>query len=241
MYRPSLLQPQARCERGHRALPGWTSPGVRCSEGTPVGRLPEVPALEPDAAGGALGGDRGLRAALSRDAAARLHGERGTGEAARGARAGAGREAAAAGVCGVAVWGGDQAAEPAGDSRQVRIDDRSRRRGSEPQRPGPAVVTALPLVPSFAGNIGQFIYDYRRFRRVYARVTDSRGHEHPVRFRQAFRAEVWPSEDALGWKLHVPLTGGGATLEGQAAVSTLGRLLQAANQVVPRRPGSETV
>ena len=59
-----FLPLEPRRQRRDRAFPGRTTTGVRCGARPAVGRLPKVRAVESHAARGALGGDRGVRAAL---------------------------------------------------------------------------------------------------------------------------------------------------------------------------------
>src|SRR5690606_4311553 len=98
-----LLRIRVPVQRIDRIVPDRATAGVRWGKGSALGHLSQLRALEPDAARDAVGGDRGVRAGVPRDAAAGLDGEHRTCPSVGGARAGSDRRAAAAGVRGVAL------------------------------------------------------------------------------------------------------------------------------------------
>src|SRR5690348_3422461 len=59
-----FLQQAARRQRGAGNLPGREAPRLRCRQGTPLGGVSALRALEPFAARGAMGGDRVRRTAV---------------------------------------------------------------------------------------------------------------------------------------------------------------------------------
>src|SRR5689334_9405443 len=82
-----LLPRPPRGERVHRIVPGRPPSRVRPGAGTALGGLRALHALEPDAARGAVGGDRAVRADLPRDEAPRVERQHRDGTPEGGARA----------------------------------------------------------------------------------------------------------------------------------------------------------
>ncbi|CAA9347109.1 MAG: hypothetical protein AVDCRST_MAG68-3997, partial [uncultured Gemmatimonadetes bacterium] len=153
-----LLHGRSGDQRGHRRVRGGAHGGVRRGAGAAVGRVPALRALEPGAAGGALGAGGGGGAFLRGCAAARAVGERGAGAAAGRDAAHPGGSGGARRAGGVAVRAGAPAAaveERAGHGRQLRAAHRGARpvlSVLDPGRPGGARGAGAPRGPPHPGG-----------------------------------------------------------------------------------------
>ena len=121
-------------QRGHREFSYWPPPGIRLGQGSALGGVQTLRAVEPFAARNAVGINRGMRAGVPRDPAPCVHGQRWHGAVVGRSPVGAHRRAAATGVCRVAIRGSVWPAPSSGLAhwwRSARCGGGSRgRRGS---------------------------------------------------------------------------------------------------------------